>query len=132
MHKALMCVSVLVVACAGYSATSPDSSLNGKYILKTLNGGALPVTLLSGIYSHTVMADTIFVEGSEWVGTMIYSESIEGGMPVAKTSFEFGEWTRAGTTVTFKDGTYKAYTGTFTASGLNLVSSAGNTFVFAR
>ena len=114
----------LLPAC-GDDPTGPES-VAGTYILQTLNGGALPVTVV-GV---EVSAGSIQLNSA---GTYTLSLTIDFG-PGPLTETETGTFTVDGSTVDFDEGDVDEvdFTGTVSGDTLTIVGEDGDTFVFRK
>lgn len=137
MRRVASVIAVTVAAaCGGESATGvPDAQLLGTYNLQSINGSRLP------FFAAQIGADSIFITGSRltlsdgevWAEVAMFetSDGIHGSTSVGGDN---GTWSQTGSVLSlFSTKNNKmAYTGTFSATGLNLHLTGGSTFVYAR
>lgn len=131
MRAALLGLAFVAVAACDNSSdtgTGPGSRLNGTYELKSVDNKALPVafadsSLLSG---RLTMTDS----GWSQISVVLYKA---GGSATGDTLKLAGFWVANGTSLTLYDfGTSTTYTGTFTTTGINLITKTSTLLGYSK
>ena len=131
MRAALLCLALLsLAACDNDSdtGTGPGSSLNGTYELTTVDNKALPAAFTDSslVSGRLVMTDS----GWSQVTVVLYKT---GGSATGDTLKLAGFWTSNGANLTFFDlGNTTTYTGTHSATGINLTTKTATLLSYSK
>jgi hypothetical protein len=111
-----------LAACGSDSSTSPTSAIAGTYVLATIDGTALPATVInfSGADTTVVMADTIVLNSNlTYTRHSLDTLRITGFAATASQNNSSGTYTLADTVITLTK------TGTTSSSVGKLVNGVG-------
>ena len=121
-------------ACGSDSSTNPNAdAIEGTYSLRTVNGAALPFTILSGANGLVLTSDVITITSNgTWSEAIQYRETFNG-QTTTETDTDGGTWVRAGGSVTLQSNVTGdvAYSGAY-ANGSLTFSAGGLIAVFSR
>lgn len=123
---------VVLAACGGDS-TSPDvTSLSGDYVLRTVNGGALPITVLTnGNLKLEITSETLFVKSSAvFLDVTHYKRT---NLDVIDTPADTlgGTWSAKGTVVNFAGSDGSQFIGTVGGAAL-VIEGNGLSFQYIK
>ncbi len=134
-----------LIALVAFAATAASCSLNtdtntgplagdlaGTYNLQTMNGSALPFSIVS--HDTTVLIDTdvlILGANGDWSETVAYRQTAGTNQTTNETFNLAGIWSRSGNSLNFRTLQGLLYVGTATDTTL-LLSDGGFDYVFKR
>jgi len=105
--RAPIAVTLLVaLAACGGDSTSPDmASLSGDYVLRSVNGGALPITVLTnGSLKLEITSETLFVKSAGTFSDVTHYRRTNVDVVDTPADTLSGTWSSKGTVVTFSAG----------------------------
>jgi hypothetical protein len=107
-------------------------SLEGTYALQTMNGTALPFTIVAHDTTVFIDQDVLVLDGvGNWSEKVNFRQTV-GAAAAIRDSFQLvGIWTRSANSLNFRTSQGLLYVGTATDTTLHL-SDAGYTYVFKR
>jgi hypothetical protein len=119
MRAPLLGLALLTLACGSDASTGPSGpNLNGTYVLKTADNKSVPVAYADS----SIVSGQLVVTDSMWsqITVVLYKA---GGSANGDTLTSGGYWSAKGSDMTFYDfGNTTTYTGTYTATGINVTT----------
>ena len=133
MRAPVLGLTLLTLAACGGSSdsgTGPGGgpNLNGTYALKTVDGKALPVAFTDSTLTgwQLVMSDS----GWSQISVVLYKA---GGSANGDTLKLGGFWTASGSNLTLFDfGNTTTYTGTYSSTGITLVTKTATSLSYSK
>jgi hypothetical protein len=132
---ALVAFAATAASCSLNTETDPGTQvgdLAGTYTLQSMNGTALPFSIVS--HDTTVLIDTdVLVLGAngDWSETVSYRQTAGTNQTTNESFSLVGIWTRSRNSVNFRTSQGLLYLGTATDTTL-LLSDGGYDYVFKR
>ncbi|MES2178935.1 MAG: hypothetical protein V4550_13835 [Gemmatimonadota bacterium] len=109
IRKSVVAVAALAIIVGCDNGPTVDLTAQaGNYVLRTVNGSALPVTVeVIGLTQRDLIADTLFLGVNGSFTDNVYLRDTEGATVRNFTQVDVGTWTANGSSLTFKsaDGT---------------------------
>lgn len=128
---ALLLFAPIVVEGCGSDSTAPAPSLEGAFALASVDGAALPFTLVDGDPKLELLGDDLLLSSGGFTQHTIFRYT-EGGVPSTDDNVEVGTYTYSGSTVTFHFNSDNS-TASATVSGSTItVRVDGHAFVYTR
>lgn len=130
MHTRFVRALAIVVACACGAAdvSAPTPSEVGSYALRTLDGSALPTTIMEGATPVTVTSGSITLSSG---GGLQFSVVFQLSGQAATTNNLGGQYTRQGASLSFAYSNGGANTGSITGDTLRMTNE-GVMWMFVR
>ena len=133
MRAPIAAALLVALAACGGDSTSPDmTSLSGDYVLRTVNGGALPITVLTnGNLKLEIASETLFVKSSGAFSDVThYRRTI---VEVVDTPADTlgGTWSSKGTVVNFSGADGSLFTGAVGGAAL-VIEGNGLSFRYIK
>jgi hypothetical protein len=120
----LSLVLATAVACGGDSTSPINASIAGSYKLQTINGSALPYTILQvGSDKIEFLDDQVTVNDGGTYTESGHIRTTENGVVTTETIADAGTYVRTGTAITFHStGDNTDTPGTFNGNSITVVS----------
>jgi hypothetical protein len=133
MHRFLVGLLVVAIACGGDASTGPSGDVSGTYDLKTINGMPLPFVFPpSGGTTTTITSSVLVLAGNGTYSEQIGVKAVTGTTTSTSTITELGTWTAFNGAITFTDHTDNVtYHGSVSGSTLTEINN-GYTSVYQR
>ena len=135
---AIGAAALFTLACNGGDAiVAVPATVDGVYALSTINGTALPVTLvdtINGVQAQfTFMAPTMFTLKTDKTYLVVATiRFVFGSINEIQTDSGSGTYSIAGQQVSFAEPGATVFTGTWNGSNLLTIAQEGNVFVFKK
>jgi len=132
--RAPIAVALLVaLAACGGDSTSPDmTSLSGDYVLRTVNGGALPITVLTnGNLVLEITSETLFVKSSGSFSDVTHYRRTNLGVIDTPADTLGGTWSAKGEVVNFSAADGSQFVGTVGGAAL-VIEGNGLSFRYIK
>ena len=135
---AIGAAALFTLACKGGDAiVAVPATVDGVYALSTINGTALPVTLvdtINGVQAQfTFMAPTMFTLKTDKTYLVVATiRFVFGSINEIQTDSGSGTYSIVGQQVSFVQDGATAFTGTWNGSNLLTIAQEGDVFVFKK
>jgi hypothetical protein len=122
MRAPIAVALLFALAACGGDSTSPDlASLSGDYVLRTVNGGPLPITIITRTdFKLEISSETLFVKPSGVFADVTHY--VRTNLNVVDTPADTlgGTWSASGTVMSFAGADGSQFTGTVGGAGLTI------------
>ena len=135
---AIGAAALFTLACNGGDAiVAVPATVDGVYALSTINGTALPVTLvdtINGVQAQfTFMAPTMFTLKTDKTYLVVATiRFVFGSINEIQTDSGSGTYSIVGQQVSFVQAGATAFTGTWNGSNMLTIAQEGDVFVFKK
>ncbi len=129
----LACAAVALLGCGGDS-TGPAASAEGSWLLLTVNGSPLPVTVFqTTTYRLEVISDQYILESDGHYTENFTTRETDGTTVTTTDDSDFGTWSQSGNQVSVTASDNTTLTGTINGSGDRItINSQGFLLVYGR
>ena len=131
---AALAAITLLAACGGDSGSNPGGSVVGNYVLKSVDGGALPVTIYSDPSLKVELLDeSLALQSDGKYSIAAHVRTTENGQVATSTEQDSGTYTVSGSTLAFVSTDPEVGSATGSVDGSTLTVRSGTTvLVFQR
>ena len=123
----LACVSIALIACGGSDSTAPAANAAGTWNLSTINGAALPVTLINNptqAYKLEILDDQYVLNADGSWNEAFTTRETQGADVVTTPDTDTGTWSQSGSQVNIT-GSSGAFVGTINNNTITVGSQIG-------